>query len=53
MDVKHCIHIKTSIGINREFLKTKKNENKSIFECLGKNSSGMIINDVVNRPTMY
>lgn len=35
MDAKHCIHIKTDIGINREYIKTKKNENK-IFECLGK-----------------
>lgn len=34
MDAKHCIHIKTNIGINREFLKSKKNETK-IFECLG------------------
>lgn len=35
MDAKECIHMKTEIRINREFLKEKKNQNQ-IFLCLGK-----------------
>lgn len=35
MDAKQCTHIKSDIGIDREFLRSKKNENK-ILECLGK-----------------
>lgn len=35
MDAKQCEHMKTAIGIDREFLRSKKNENK-VFECLGK-----------------
>lgn len=36
MDSKPCAHIKTDIGIDREFLKSKKAEQKSSFKCLGK-----------------
>lgn len=36
MDSKPCVHIKTDIGIDREFLKSRKAEVKNSFKCLGK-----------------
>lgn len=37
MEVKKCSHLKDHLGIDREFLKNRKQERKeSKFECLGK-----------------
>ena len=37
MDTKQCAHLKTSIEIDREFVKMKRKQNQ-IFECFGKKS---------------
>lgn len=45
MEAKQCRHISSDVGIDREFLKTKKNQK----ECLGKLfffSKAKFVNDV-------
>lgn len=36
METKQCSHLKEGIGINRDFLKARKSDKASKFQCLGK-----------------
>lgn len=36
VDIKQCSHLKEGIKIDREFIKSRKSEKESKFDCLGK-----------------